>query len=202
MDTCAGGLYNFASVSTILVTLDTIGTVGPFQLTGTTKVWLGTGSPHSIETELVSINETASGVTLTAGDGIGNLLSDGPLFSPGHIDEQAGSPALADSFFDVFFQIDVPAISLSLHNTDPLQVVCRGLETAPPRTCAYDIVSPTPLALFDVAGINRGQLLATPPDFHHHVVEAIPDQIPEPGTWLTLLAGAGLLALGRKRRIP
>jgi len=144
VDTCPGGLYTFSSVSTVAVNLDLDGngsleTNIPFlQLFGGTSVFLGTGSAttHSIGTELASLLETDAtfGITLKAGDGNGNLANDGPLFSPGAINEQAGNPALADSFFDVFFEIDIPlpAGPLILTNQTGLIVDCVGLSSAPP----------------------------------------------------------------------
>jgi hypothetical protein len=171
----------------------------PFlQLTGTTSVFLGTGSPHTIPTELVSLLETGSGVTLRAGDGVANLLSDGPLFSPGHIDEQGGDPFLANSFFDVFVQLDLPSLNLVLTNppTTPLRVECDGLTQAPPTLCAYNIIGQLPLTLFDQSGFPRAQLLATPENFAHHVVTPTP----EPGTWVMLLMGVGALVAGTRRR--
>ena len=44
----------------------------------------------------------------------GNGLNDGPLNSPGAIDEQVADDSLADSFFDVFFENGYP-----LYSSDP-----------------------------------------------------------------------------------
>jgi len=56
------------------------------------------------------------------------------------------------------------------------------------------MISDPPISLFDRQGLLRGELLATPQGFPHHHVEPTP----EPGTWVMLLAGAVLLAAGRR----
>ncbi len=56
-----------------------------------------------IDTEIVAMTLTGGGVTLVAGAGLGAT----PLLpSRGTVAEQGGNPALADSFFDVFFEIE------------------------------------------------------------------------------------------------
>ena len=57
----------------------------------------------------VALNLTGSGFTVRAGDGDGNLASDGATYSPGYVQQQTlptGDPVLADSFFDIFFEVD------------------------------------------------------------------------------------------------
>jgi len=69
----------------------------------------------TIPTEMVSLELSGDGFTVRAGDGVGNLKNDGPLYSPGSIKQPnapttdlASDPALADSFFNVFFEIETP----------------------------------------------------------------------------------------------
>jgi hypothetical protein len=207
VDTCAGGTYDFSSTSTIAVSLDldrngSLETTIPFlQFSGITQVFLGAGQnnsdPHSIQTELYNLYEVdpGSGATLRAGDGTPNDANNGPLYSPGSIVEQAGNPALANSFFDVFFELTVPdplGPPLVLENHTPMQVECTGLASAPPGRCSYTFLN-APLQLFE-GDVVRGELLETPAGFSHHVVTPTP----EPRT-LFLLGGA-LCCAGWRRR--
>jgi len=72
-----------------------------------------------IDTEMLSLSLTGGGVTLTAGAGMGQ----GGVLSPtlGNVAEQPGDPTLADSFFDVFFEVDLGG-GLFLYNQMPLRV--------------------------------------------------------------------------------
>ena len=58
-----------------------------------------------IDTEVVSMNLMGIGVALIAGAGLGQ----GGVLAPslGAIIEQQADPALADSFFDIFFEVDL-----------------------------------------------------------------------------------------------
>jgi hypothetical protein len=204
VDSCPGGVYNFDSTSTVSVQLDldnngSMETVLPFlQLTGTTSVYLDPGNPHVILTELVSLLETAPGVILRAGDGVANRANDGPLYSPGSIVE-TGNNAFADSFFDVFFEVEINVgPTLILRNNDALEVTCANLPSAPPNLCQYYVLNTPPLDLFDPLGNLRGQLLSTPADFPHHLVTPQIPTVPEPSTWF-LLAG-GIAAIVARRR--
>jgi hypothetical protein len=210
VDTCAGGTYDFSSTSTIAVSLDldrngSLETTIPFlQFSGITQVFLGAGQnnsdPHSIQTELYNLYEVnpGTGATLRAGDGTPNDANDGPLYSPGSIVEQAGNPGLANSFFDVFFELTIPEIGgppLVLTNHTAMQVECVGLATAPPQQCSYSFQN-APLDLYE-GDVVRGELLPTPAGFAHHVVT--PLITPEPGT-MFLLGGALCCVAGLRRR--
>ncbi len=99
-----------------------IGTNTGITLTvsGQVKLYRGAPSGSTIPIEIVSMNLSGSalgGVTLTAGDGNGNLVSDGPFYSPGTITENASNPALATLTASVFFQ--VTAAGATLHNAGP-----------------------------------------------------------------------------------
>ncbi len=212
VDSCPGGTYAFPTVTNVnaVLDLDWDGTLetGPvlLQFIGSTTIFLGPGSPHSLASEVVSINETGPfGSILRAGDGVGNLASDGPLYSPGLITEQGGNPAFADSFFDVFFEIELSPIR-SMRNLQPMQV--RGcLTQAPPDygalggPCApaYDVGN-YPILLYDSRNpaILRGQLLPLPQgpgSISHHV------PTPEPATFALIGVSLAALRLARRRRI-
>jgi len=203
VDTCPGGAYSLISVTTaaMLLDLDRNGsletTIEFAQFTGITEVFLGAGSPHTMVTELYNLSETGpAGITLRAGDGLGNLINNGGgLYSPGRIEEQGGNPFLADSFFDVFFELtipDVPGGAMVLRNQQAMTVTCLGLTGVAPRVCSYEAFN-LPLSLFEGSTL-RGQLLQTPVGFPHHLVT----DTPEPVTWMLL--GGGFLLLGRLRR--
>ncbi|MEK8018587.1 MAG: Calx-beta domain-containing protein [Candidatus Parabeggiatoa sp.] len=79
------------------------------KLRGPTTIFRGPEKDDTIQTEMVSLELiSGDGFTVRAGDGMGNLENDGPLYSPGAIIEQDSDPALADSFFDVYFEIETP----------------------------------------------------------------------------------------------
>jgi uncharacterized delta-60 repeat protein len=81
---------------------------------GMSRVGLGRpdGSPATIDTELVDLEMIGGGievgyVRVRAGDGSLDLAAGEEFFSPGQIQQQPGDPFLADSFFDVFFKVDL-----------------------------------------------------------------------------------------------
>ena len=73
-------------------------------------------------------------VTLTCGDGVANGLNDGPFYTAGGISETAGDPALADSFFDIFFQADIGGTVV--FNKGPLHTVAV-IDRIPPLFSTY-----------------------------------------------------------------
>lgn len=218
--TCPGGLYAFNSTSNFSLWLDLNGNhtndgngggdyVGFVQTTGTTDIYLAPGSGTQMLSEVYQLSETAGdGTSIIAGDGVPNGTADGTLFSPGAITERGFSPSfcdpvtrtpanpnLADSCYNVFFQLTIPTASLVLYNHAPLTVVCEGLTGVPPYGCQYKW-NQQDVLLYDGPGLTgavKGSLL--PADLTHHTVT------PEPASGL-LLAGS-LLALGalmRRRR--
>lgn len=173
-------------------TIDIFG-LGQFTLTmsGPTTVWRGAGatSPdHHIDTEIVSLQLVGGGLTLTAGDGVGNGTCDGPLCSLGRITEQGGDSTMADSFFDIFFEIQGTPFG-PLHNN----VVCKMeavLDQVPPKPLTTYICSTAPIILFDSQNQIVGQLLGA-----SHTI------LPEPATLALIGTGlVGIFALGGPRR--
>lgn len=192
VDACPGGV-DFFPLTNGSHTIDVFG-VGQFTLvtTGPTTVWRGAGSTtpdHHIDTEMVALSLSVGGLTLTAGDGSANGLNDGPLHSPGRITEQAGDSTMADSFFDIFFEIDGTPFG-PLHNDTPCRMEAV-LDRVPPLGGTTYICNLTlgPIFLIDANGTQRGQLLST----SHEI-----PRIPAPPT--LLLAGLALVALGLARR--
>ncbi len=199
VDACPGAIEIFPLTNGIH-TIE-IFNVGVFNLatTGPTTILRlpGTTVPdHHIDTEMVSLTLTGGGLTLTAGDGIANGIADGPLGSLGRITEQGGNPALADSFFDIFFEITGAPLAPfggRLHNVDPCRMESVINQVPPPIGTTY-VCSPLPVALFDDLGVQQGQLLSTT-----HIIQSEP--IPEPATLALFASGlAVVIALGARRR--
>ena len=195
IDNCPTGtdiFDSFAQHGTVV-----INGVGQFPLapmTGPVTIFRGPGltiPDHHIDTELVSMTLTGGGLTLTAGDGVGNLLADGPLHSGGRITE-TGNPGLADSFFDIFFELSPTPLG-PLHSLHPCHMQAI-IDRVPPYEIPYSgCGGPIPLA--DQHGQVVGFLQSDPPVIH------VPHRpVPEPSTMLLVGAGfTGLVATWRRR---
>ena len=79
--------------------------------------------------------------------------------SGGFVNQQLGAPFPLDSFFDVFFQVELPATTL--RTASPVNLVSTaGLPSLPtPPGTAYQAVN-LPLDLFDSVGVLRGRVLS------------------------------------------
>ncbi|MDP6546488.1 MAG: pre-peptidase C-terminal domain-containing protein, partial [Phycisphaerae bacterium] len=81
--------------------------------------------------------------------------------NPGWLDLDPFAPGDADSFFDVFFQIDVGG-GLVLHNEEPIRIE-SVMDHKPAATFHFLPVLPgEPIELFDAAGRPTGIFLTTP----------------------------------------
>ena len=141
----------------------------PFILSGPAEAWVFFEGPlpgdaddddhdglDEVETELVSLNLT---------DGIVTLMLNPNYPSPGEIEELVNNnpdrldvdpfhPGDATSFFDVYFQIDMPG--LTVHNEEPLHIE-SVISHKPPIARYFHIIPAThPIELFDEAGNATG----------------------------------------------
>ena len=197
VDSCSGGLDTFPSIATVGVDTD-LNDSEDFSLllSGPTTVFrsdpldtpdpLDPGHLNTIPTEIVALSLTGAGFTLIAGDGIGNLTSDGPLFTPGEITEQPDNVFFADSFFDVFFELQGTPFG-PLSNLDPLRVEAVIGEVVP-LGIPFTFAGP-PVGLFDAGGTERLRITS---------VRHTP--VPEPATLILLGIGiTGAFMYMRKR---
>jgi hypothetical protein len=108
VDTCPAGSDIIAN-SGAVVGIDTTLNCDPnvsLVLSGPTTIDRAAGTPHSIDTEMVLLNLVGGGVGIWAGQGPSPNSKDLPQ-SFGSIVEQGGDPFLADSSFDVFFEVNL-----------------------------------------------------------------------------------------------
>jgi len=113
------------------------------------------GHRDVIDTEMVSMSLTGSGFTLVAGAGLGQ----GGVLPPsqGAIAEKAGDPALADSFFDVFFEIRADGGGAPVYNQDPVRVRSE-INCLPPNATYFHLIECLPLYTSPIPG--QGSLVA------------------------------------------
>ena len=204
VDTCAAGSDTLPSSSAIVgISFDNNLTpefnavlVGPTVIQRSPPQGPDPGHLNHIPTEIVSLNLTGGGLSLVAGAGSrtgGNLQP-----SLGRIIETASDPALADSFFDVFFEIQGTSFG-PLRNLAPLRMDSQIDRVPPPAI--YEHVITDPIGLFR-AGVDG--LFGTeddPVDPSLWLVTAKhATNIPEPASWVLLGMGIGLFALQRRRR--
>lgn len=181
VDTCVAGSY--------VLPWDATGAVNggpPVSLSGLALVSVGPAGGGHVPIELVSLSLTgAGGVTLKAGSAFGLTPSFGGLTQQG-----PGSP-LADSFFDIFFELDgLPGGPL--HNTTAAHLLGTGLLTWPDGTVLG--LTNGPLPLFNPGGGAVAQLTSA-----GHGVTPPPPDIPEPMSVVILGSGLAGIFLARKK---
>jgi len=113
-----------------------------------------------VETELVSLNLTGSGMTLTLNPtrrSVGQI-EERVNNTPGWLDLDPFAVGTADSFFDVFFQIDVGG-GFVLHNVTPIRTEAV-LDEKPDATHHFFVLPPGgPIELFDANNNPTGIFL-------------------------------------------
>jgi hypothetical protein len=139
-----------------------------------------------IDTEIVSLSLTGGGIKLWAGQG--PSPNSGVVLDPsfGTIFEQGGNASLADSFFDVFFEVDLGG-GVFVYNHDLLRI----------ETVDIPGVPPIPQEYIHPEGVVWLWTLPVGGDHIANLVTAV-HITPEPGTGFLL--GAGLIALAAARR--
>lgn len=194
--TCGAGTYDVSAIFSnslqleagVAASLGLPATIPLVQFTGDTTLIVSPPVGNTLAVDVHSIYATQIGGSAILRVGTGQGLQP----SGGTITEESGTPALADSFFDIFFEIDFG--NVALHNTTPLHLTSVLTELPLLNGTAFQEPN-LPLNLYLSNGDLAGQL-GPAAGFDPKVVT------PEPGTWL--LFGGGLLAaIGsgqRKRR--
>ncbi len=114
-----------------------------------------------IDTEILSMSLAGPGITLTAGAGQGAIPLRPTL---GAIAEAPEDPSLADSFFDVFFEIDLGG-GQRLYNQEPLRV--RNSISCVPPDEIFLAAPATRLGLFTSPNPGQGDRIADLLDVIH-----------------------------------
>ncbi|UCH86346.1 MAG: hypothetical protein JSU97_07380 [Dehalococcoidia bacterium] len=162
VDDCPAGDDLFSS-TTAVVGIDLNGddceTVElDLTLSGPTTVHRDAEAGDQIDTEIVTMELTGGGVTLR----VGNVPGINPDVPPtiGAVVEHPTIWTLADSFFDVFFEVDVPGVGL-LYNHDPVRVEAV-IDRVPPWNTIYLPPGDVCVDLFDdpIDGNDTGMNLA------------------------------------------
>jgi len=105
-----------------------------------------------INTEIVAMELTGGGIT---------VRESASMMSRGLIEEQANTSQgtldfPADSFFDVFFEVDLGGVIL--HNETPFRLACK-IEEIPPFLCFYVPPIREPIVLLNAQGVKIATLL-------------------------------------------
>lgn len=154
-----------------------------------------------IDTELLSMCLTdGGGLYLRAGYGQGGIINH----SYGAIAEDAGDPAYAESFFDVYFEVTLPPSmgGMTLYNQQPLRI-SQVIGCAPPKAT---YIHPTDcLALWTDPHLGSGVHVANLVSAEHCVNEPCIPTVTEWGlivmTLLLLTAGTVVFKRSRARGV-
>ena len=118
------------------------------------------GHQDVIDTEMLSLDLTGGGVTLVAGAGNAHV----PIRpTRGAILEDTSDASLADSFFDVFVELDMGGGHF-VYNHDPLTVKSEGLTCLPPITSYLHPTGCLPLFSEPVGGVHVANLVSARDD--------------------------------------
>jgi hypothetical protein len=150
-----------------------------------------------IDTEILSMCLTGSGFTLKAGQGLGLA------HSLGAVAEQPGDPMQAESFFDVFFEVQTP--QGPLYNQTPLRLA-SFISCVPPKAVYphYAYIHPTGCcSLYNSPIPGQGQHLANLVTAHHYVNTPIVPTLTEWGLIIlvVLIVISAWVVLRRKKVI-
>ena len=163
----------------------------------------------TIDTEIVSLNLSGTSsflgpvnVRVGTGNGVLEGASLGSLtnveqdpLDPGYPTGDPSAVIQADSFFDVFFEIDIPSLSMTAYNKQPHMMGPETIYSLPPIGTTY--VSPGTVPLF----LDRGTIGDHTDDIVIGSVGPLSHTvIPAPGAILLGSIGVGLIGWLRRRR--
>ncbi len=154
IDTCQPGIDNFPTGALVRVDMDndceadaTVTLNGPMTVRRT-----GSG-PGPIQTEILSMHLVGAGSLIAgAGQGQGGVLAA----SLGETTQNPGDPMLADSFFDVFFELDLGG-GQRVYNHSPLRV-SASITCVPPDQ-VFTFAGCLPLFTQPVGGVQVAQIV-------------------------------------------
>ena len=118
--------------------------------------------PDTIETEIVEMCLTGGGVTVRLGEGVGGITQP----TTGEINENAGDPNRAESFFDYFFEFDIEGTG-TVYNHAPVRLESGSIDCVPPSAKYSSGPNPICVPLFDdpTTGTHLGNLIFA----EHHI---------------------------------
>jgi hypothetical protein len=150
VSSCSAGMDNLQTAALVGIDLTLDGVVDTnLILSGPAEVIRQSPSGGQIDTEIVSMTLTGGGATLRAGSGLGLPASLGQIV------QQQEDPSVADSFFDVFFEVDIGG--MVVHNQTPLHVQME-IECIPPQGTYVHVIT-QPIPLFDQNGVHVANLV-------------------------------------------
>lgn len=154
------GCDTFQSGGRVIVEINATGQEFPVTLNGPTQIGrlnkpLKVNGFHRVETEMLAME-------LVGASPLGNITvrQSGSRRSLGAITEQVNNSPNemtfpADSFFDIFFEVDIPG--MTLHNEVPLHVACK-IDRIPPILCFYQPPIGTPIELLNAQGVKIAKI--------------------------------------------
>jgi len=124
---------------------------------------------EEVETQLVSLNLTDGAVTLSLQS---DRKSPGQIEelvdnTPGTLDLDPFAPGDADSFFDVFFEIDIGGAVL--HNEQALRIQSVITEKPPIARYTHIVFGPAPVELYDANGNPTGVFVVKAEHYTGHI---------------------------------